>query len=97
MTEPVVLINAFEVPEGGMPAARAYWEAAREIMARQPGYLGTRLHEALRPDARFALVNIAEWESVAAFQAAAEALRRELPPAPEGLRYAPALYRVAAR
>jgi len=36
----------------------------------EPGYISTKLHKAISPDARFHLVNIAEWESVEAFQAA---------------------------
>ena len=93
--ENVVLINLFEVPAASEDAAVRYWEAARDFMARQPGYVSTRLHRSVAPDARYPLVNVAEWSSIEAFQAAAEGMRRELGQAmPEGVRYSPGLYRV---
>jgi heme oxygenase (mycobilin-producing) len=46
------------------------WEKAAEYMKKQPGFVSTRLHRVLTPDARFHLINIAEWESVENFQAA---------------------------
>jgi len=92
---PVTLINVFEVPAGALPEAIAAWEAARDFLAVQPGYISTRLHQALAPDARFALVNVALWESPAAFAAAMERMARDLPNTmPPGLRYTPGLYRV---
>ena len=94
--EGVVLINVFEVQPGTEEEAVRYWEAARDFLARQPGYVSTRLHRALRPDARFQLVNVAEWASAEAFQAATARMQRELaaPPPPPGLRFTPGLYRV---
>ena len=65
-----VLINAFEVPTGEDEAFLQGWEAAREFMQRQPGYLSTRLHQSLDPTARFRFINVAEWASPADFQAA---------------------------
>jgi heme-degrading monooxygenase HmoA len=93
--ENVVLINLIEVPAGSEDAALRHWEAARDFMARQPGYVSTRLHRSVAPDARYPLVNVAEWASIEAFQAAAERMRRELGQAmPEHVRYTPGLYRV---
>ncbi len=66
----VVLINPFEVPEGRESEALADWEAAAEFLREQPGFISTRLHEAIAPGSRFHLVNVAEWESPEAFQAA---------------------------
>ncbi len=66
-----VLINPFEVPEGVPDEAfLAGWERAAEYMRRQPGFVTSRLHRSLAPDAKFRFVNIAEWESPAHFQAA---------------------------
>jgi hypothetical protein len=54
-----ILINPFEVPStqeqflGG-------WEKAAEYMRKQPGFISSRLHQALVPEARFGFVNIAE-------------------------------------
>lgn len=68
--EPVVLINAFEVPGGEDEAFLEGWERAREFLSRQEGYLSTKLHRSLSPTADFRFVNIALWESAQAFQAA---------------------------
>ena len=68
--EPVVLINAFEVPEGQDEAFLQAWERAREFLATQEGYVSTRLHRSLLPAADFRFVNVAVWQSARAFQAA---------------------------
>jgi heme-degrading monooxygenase HmoA len=68
--EPVVLINAFEVPEGEDEAFLEGWERAREFLSTQEGYLSTKLHRSLLPTADFRFVNVALWESAQAFQAA---------------------------
>lgn len=92
--EPVTLINVFEVPAGAVDEAVRYWEAARDFLAAQPGYVSTRLHRAISPEARFQLVNVAVWESPEAFRAATERMRAELAARPpEGLRFTPGLYR----
>jgi heme-degrading monooxygenase HmoA len=70
MTEPVVLINAFEVPAGQAGAFIAAWEKSRDFLQAQPGYLATALHQALAPDAEFLFVNIARWQTAADFTAA---------------------------
>lgn len=66
----VVLINAFEVPEGQDDAFLEGWERARTFLSTQPGYLSTRLHRSLAPTADFRFVNVALWASAQAFQAA---------------------------
>ena len=80
----VVLINAFEVPPEQDEAFLRGWEAARDFMQRQPGYVATRLHRSLDPAARFRFINVAEWQSPADFQAALThpefvALRQAIP------------------
>ena len=67
---PVVLINPFEVPEDKDEEFLAEWEAAKAFMERQPGYIATRLHRSLVPNARFRFINVAEWETVESFQTA---------------------------
>jgi heme-degrading monooxygenase HmoA len=67
----VILINPFEVPEGTDDEEFLRgWERAADYMSQQPGFLSSRLHRALRPDARFRFINVAEWSSPQEFQAA---------------------------
>jgi heme-degrading monooxygenase HmoA len=89
----VVLINPFEVPAGADEEFIASWEVARNYMRYQPGYLHTRLHRSILPDADFRFINIAGWESAEAFRAAVESRGFQQigrPPYPAH----PALYRV---
>jgi heme oxygenase (mycobilin-producing) len=91
---PVVLINLFEVPAEADEGFVAAWERARDFLQGQEGYRSTALHRSLGPDATFRFVNVAEWASPAAFQAATGQPRfpgRDMPfPAHPGL------YRVVA-
>ena len=66
----IVAINPFEVPQGREDEALSMWEAFAEYFRKQPGYISTKLHKAIYPDAKFHLINVAEWESAEAFQAA---------------------------
>ena len=68
--DPVVFINAFEVPDGNDEAFLEGWERARAFLATQPGYLSTRLHRSLSSSADFRFINVAVWQSAQAFQAA---------------------------
>ncbi len=92
---PVVLINSFTVPEGKLNEAITSWEAARDFLAQQPGYISTKLHQSLSPDAQYRLINVAEWESPGAFKSATAAMQAssKFPPV-DGLIPAPALYTV---
>ena len=67
-TEPVVLINAFEVPEEADKAFLAGWARQREFLSAQEGYRSTKLHRSLSPDADFRFVNVALWGSAQAFR-----------------------------
>jgi heme oxygenase (mycobilin-producing) len=66
----VMLINPFEVPPGREDECLAFWRRVADYMRRQPGFISTRLHRAMAPGARFAFVNLAEWESAEHFGAA---------------------------
>jgi heme oxygenase (mycobilin-producing) len=66
----VVLINAFEVPEGEDEQFLEAWERSRAYLSAQPGYISTRLHRCVAPTADFRFVNVALWESAEAFGAA---------------------------
>jgi heme-degrading monooxygenase HmoA len=89
----VVLINAFEVPPEADEPFLAGWDGAREVLARQEGYLGTRLHRSLGP-ADFRFVNIARWSSPLMFSRPLQ--RPEFQQASAGLPFPahPALYEV---
>lgn len=91
----VTLINVFEVPESALPATIDGWEAARDFLAAEPGYVSTTLHRAIDGEARFQLINVAVWESEAAFAAAARRMAAEgIFPRIEGVVVNPALYTV---
>ena len=64
----VILINPFEVPKGKEDEALAYWEKCADLMRTSPGFISTKLHKAITPDARFKFINVAEWESAKHFQ-----------------------------
>ncbi len=66
----VTVINPFEVPLGKENEALSMWDSFAQYFRKQPGYISTKLHKALTSDAKFHLINIAEWESAEAFQAA---------------------------
>lgn len=90
--EPVVLINAFEVPEGEDEAFLQSWERARDFLATQDGYLSTRLHRSLSPTADFRFVNVALWQSGEAFRVATS--RPEFRNAPVPFPFHASLYEV---
>jgi heme-degrading monooxygenase HmoA len=69
-SDPVVLINLFQVPADADEQFIAAWERARDFLQAQDGYCSTELHQSLGPDAEFRFVNVAEWASPVAFQTA---------------------------
>ena len=73
--ENVVLINPFEVEEGKEDEFLRRWQQAADHMRTQPGFVNTRLHRAVLPDARFRFVNVAEWRSAKDWQAAMSSSR----------------------
>ncbi len=94
----VTLINVFEVPEGQREVTIAAWEKARDFLATQPGYITTALHQNLQPDARFQLINIAQWSSPNEFQAAIKNMRQAgIYLKNEGLGINPSLYKVVRK
>lgn len=94
----VTLINVFDVPEGALEASIEMWKQSRDFLQTQPGYISTALHQSISPDAQFILINVATWESAAAFQAASAAMRQSSGIAPvEGLTFTPGLYTVIER
>jgi len=88
-----ILINPFEVPPGQDDRFLHGWHAAREVLAGQPGYLGTRMHRSLAP-ADFRFVNIARWSSPLAFSKAVQQPEFQQAAAAVGSAGHPALYQV---
>jgi heme-degrading monooxygenase HmoA len=66
---PIVFFNTFHVAPHEVDAFMEAWKADGEFMKRQPGYISTQLHRGIAGSTTF--INVAEWESVAAFRAAA--------------------------
>ncbi|WP_415400977.1 antibiotic biosynthesis monooxygenase [Tateyamaria sp. SN3-11] len=93
----VTLINVFEVPQDALDEAIAMWARGRDFLQTQPGYVSTALHKSIAPDAKFALINVAIWESVEDFQAASAAMRsNDTLPQIEGVTFTPSLYTIVA-
>lgn len=93
--ERVTLINSFEVPTEKLEESIKYWESCRDFLEAQPGYISTKLHQSIKNDARFLLVNVAIWESPQAFMEASTKMSKELTVAPPaGLRPNASLYNV---
>jgi len=95
MAEPVVLINAFEVPGDQAGQFIAAWEKTRDYLQSQLGYIDTTLHQAVTPEADFQFVNVARWQTAEAFLAATQSQGfRESAIGLVGYRPHPSLYRV---
>ena len=92
---PVILINPFEIDPREADEFMRSWQEAADYMRRQPGFIGTRLHRALAPSARFQFVNVAEWESPQHFMNAVQSseFKRLAEGSPPNF---PALYRVVS-
>lgn len=92
---PVVLINPFTVPADALDETIAMWEQARDFLKTQPGYISTSLHQSLDPDARYQLINVAEWKNADDFLRAVTLMREQTNlPQIEGVTGDPTLYRV---
>ncbi|WP_063782287.1 antibiotic biosynthesis monooxygenase family protein [Streptomyces vietnamensis] len=68
--EPVTLINAFTVPVDEAERFLHRWKDNARIMARQPGFLQARMYRSLVDDVELRFINVAEWESGKALDAA---------------------------
>ena len=92
--QPVTLINPFEVTEDEEEQFLKAWLEGAALLRQAPGFISTRLHRSLDPQAKFRFVNIAQWESPQHFQAAMsieafQQIREKMP-----FTANPALYRV---
>jgi heme-degrading monooxygenase HmoA len=69
-TGPITLINVFEIRLDDVDRFLQDWQERAQFLGRQQGFRSLRLHRALNPDTRFQLVNVAEWDSAEALEAA---------------------------
>lgn len=95
MAEPVVLINAFEVPGADAERFVTAWQRVRDYLQAQPGYVDTALHQAVTPDADFQFVNIARWATAQDFMTAIQSPGfRQAAADLAGYRSHPSLYKI---
>ncbi len=97
MTDPVVLINIFEVPDSDAEEFITAWERTRDYLMTLDGHLDTALHQATSPGADFQFVNIAHWRSAEEFT---EAIQSDgFRDSASGLHWPmhPTLYRIISR
>jgi heme-degrading monooxygenase HmoA len=66
----VTFINIFEVPVEQIDTFIEHWRELAKIMSTAPGFRDVRLHRALSPRTRFQIINVANWESPQAWEAA---------------------------
>ena len=91
----VTLINPFEIPADKLDATVSMWEQARDFLKHQPGYISTQLHQSLKPEAKYRLINVAKWENAKTFQTAMQKMQAEIElPRIEGVKNGPELYTV---
>ncbi len=67
---PVTFLNIFEIPREDVDAFRAGWVERIRLVEGAPGFRGAQLLEAVSDDERFQLVNVTQWDSREAQQAA---------------------------
>ncbi|MBO3459400.1 antibiotic biosynthesis monooxygenase [Aetokthonos hydrillicola Thurmond2011] len=63
MQSPITLINVFTVSLGKEDEFIRLWNETAHLMKKEPGFIDTKLHRSLDPNAEFAFINIAHWES----------------------------------
>jgi hypothetical protein len=66
----VIFVNCMAMPPENADAAFALWQEVNVYMVAKPGYRWHRLHRRVADDAPFGLINVVEWESIVAWQAA---------------------------
>ncbi|MEV6323866.1 antibiotic biosynthesis monooxygenase [Nocardia sp. NPDC051787] len=65
-------MNIFEISPDAVDGFAVGWSDRARLMRSAAGFRDVRLHRAVTPEARFRLINIAHWDSVVAWQAAAQ-------------------------
>jgi heme oxygenase (mycobilin-producing) len=97
MSTPVILINSFVVHQGKEEEFIKRWKETAQVMKEQPGFIDTKLHRSLDPNAKFQFINVAHWESAEAWQAATSTIFSKAQAVAEQLElfeHYPALYQI---
>ncbi|MFF0490446.1 antibiotic biosynthesis monooxygenase family protein [Nocardia sp. NPDC004068] len=68
--QPVTLINAFSVPTSQKDRFLSRWKDNARLMASAPGFIQARMLQAVSDKAELTFVNVAEWRSGTALDAA---------------------------
>jgi heme-degrading monooxygenase HmoA len=94
----VVLINVFEVEAEQEAKVMEVWLQSKDFLAKQPGYINTRLHKNIDATGKFRFINVAEWATARDFGAASKAMNESsVPKMPQGVRFTPGLFTVVAQ
>lgn len=95
-TGPVILVNTFIVPKGGMDKFLELWRVTAEYMKNCPGHITTQLHRGI--GGSNALVNVAVWESTDALlhAHANPEFREKIKDYPDGTVSCPHIYQKVA-
>jgi heme-degrading monooxygenase HmoA len=93
---PVVLVNTFVVPKGGMEKFLERWQDTAKYMKRCPGHVSTQLHRGIAGSN--ALVNVSVWESAQALRQAHEnpEFREKVKDYPDGTVSSPHMFQKVA-
>jgi heme-degrading monooxygenase HmoA len=95
----VTFINVFEISADDIDGFMAEWKERAEFMRTQRGFRSFRLYRALSPDARYQLVNVAEWDTADDLRAATSDERFQASILRSAAQYdvsaSPAVYRAA--
>ena len=59
---PVTLINVFTVPKDKEGEFVKWWEAVKENITKQEGFISGKFHKAIRSDSRCNYINVALWK-----------------------------------
>ncbi|MER5618079.1 MULTISPECIES: antibiotic biosynthesis monooxygenase family protein [unclassified Streptomyces] len=61
--DPVFMINCFTVPDGQGEIFMTRWKDNVRAMAKQPGFIRSRMYRALDPGAMVSFINFVQWGS----------------------------------
>ncbi|MGY1961482.1 antibiotic biosynthesis monooxygenase family protein [Nocardia gipuzkoensis] len=72
--QPVTLVNAFSVPMSQKDRFLSRWKDNARCMASAPGFIRARMLQAVNDKAELTFINVAEWASGTALDAARTSL-----------------------